>query len=217
MMNDILTKYSGLYGQLNSETQIHSINVGKLCEASAPYLSLDPELCLKLGFLHDVGKIYIPSRILRKNTSLTTLEREIVDLHAYYGYRLLKEIGEPKEVYLPILFHHGYIKPRLEEPTETLTSEIVRYIELVHAADIYDAMSKTRVYHEPFNKNEILDELRQDPICNKEVVDALGKVGAFPVRKTDVDINNPTLTDRELFFKEEELYAESIIDSGETE
>ncbi len=178
MVPHIVDEYSDLFGQLNKETQAHSLNVGELCAACAPLLNLDKELLFRIGFLHDVGKIFIPSRILKKNAALTVLEREIVDLHSYCGYKMLKERGETDDVCVPVLYHHGFNKPCLKTPDVVLTSEMVGVISLLHAADIYDAMAKRRVYHEPFGHEEIISELSKDPLCTADVVEAIERYGA---------------------------------------
>ncbi len=118
--------------------------------------------------MHDVGKMYIPSRILRKNGTLDALERKVVDLHAYYGYELIKSCEKDERIYLMALYHHGYGKPMLGAVDEKLTEEIKSYIEIVHAADIYDAMNGTRVYHKPFSSDAIFSVLASDELCSDE-------------------------------------------------
>lgn len=167
---DVIAEYKHLYGQLNKETRTHSLSVGYLCEACAPLADLNKEKAFKLGLLHDIGKIYIPSRILKKNIKLNDVERQIVDLHSYFGYEILKNAGEGTDIYMPILFHHGFHKPKLSEPEEQITERMVRYTILLHAADIYDAMSRKRIYHSPFKKAEIIKELENDSMCTPWVI-----------------------------------------------
>lgn len=183
MYTEIACKYTNIIGQLNKETRYHSLSVGELCEKSAPGLMLDKETAFKIGLLHDVGKIYIPSRILKKNKRLNEIEREIVDLHAYFGYRLLKMMGEPSDIYLPVLFHHGYTKPRICHPEEPLSEELIRYISLVHTADIYDAMARKRIYHDPYHRENIFEVLAQDKMCHPHVIWEIRKASESLVQK----------------------------------
>ena len=182
MRDEVIKNYSRLHGQLNKETREHSLSVASICEECAPELGLFRDICFKIGYLHDVGKIFIPSRILKKNMSLNHAEREVVDLHSYFGYRLLSEAGEPAIVCLPVLFHHGFNKPRLSEPDEPITEEILRYVALVHSVDIFDAMSRTRPYHDGFERNEVMKVLGEDPMSTPEVIKVLGSVD-FAVQK----------------------------------
>ena len=170
---EIQEKYQKFIGQLNAETQQHSYNVAALCESCAAPLMMNTHLAYKIGLLHDIGKVFIPSRIMKKNKGLTELERGIIDLHSYFGYQLLKEIGEPAEVTLPVLFHHGFNKYKLTEYDEVLTPDIVKYIYLVHSADIYDAMTSTRVYHSALDKQYVYDMLAEDAMCSRSILSAI--------------------------------------------
>lgn len=173
MKEDVIHEYSRLYGQLNRETREHSLSVALLCEQCASKLELDPDTAFKIGYLHDVGKIYIPSRILKKNMKLRPVEREIVDLHSYFGYRLLMDTPEPPEICLPVLFHHGFSKHRLTETKDIITLPILKYVFLVHSVDIYDAMARTRVYHEEYEMSWIFHVLENDPMCPDELLSVL--------------------------------------------
>lgn len=165
--------YLSILGQLNEETKNHCERVALICEYLAPFLGLDGKIAYKSGLLHDVGKIYIPSRIMKKNRRLNDLEREIIDLHSYYGYRLLKEMGEPPIIYMTTLFHHGFWKTKLTNMIdEPLTDEMIKYIYLLHSADIYDAMSSKRAYHEPIEKDTIIKVLKDDVMCTEKIVSA---------------------------------------------
>ena len=180
MREDIINAYSRLYGQLNKETREHSLSVAEICEICAIETGLCTETGFKIGYLHDVGKIFIPARILKKNMKLNPVEREMVDLHSYFGYRLLVEAGEPAVITLPVLFHHGFRKPRLLEPEEMITEEILRYTFLVHTVDIFDAMARTRAYHVGYEKDRIFDVLNEDPMCMTDILPILSEI---PVQK----------------------------------
>ena len=186
MKNKLNTMYSSVLKQLNEETEIHSRRVGLLCEYLAPQMGLDKEIAYKIGLLHDIGKVFIPSRILKKNHGLTKLEREIIDLHSYYSYRLLKEMGEPPIIYMPALFHHGFWKIKLMQPDEPLTDEIIKYVYLIHAADIFEAMTSKRSYHEPMTKNAVISHIQKDIMCTEEIVSLLKKMNVDEVFSTDV-------------------------------
>lgn len=173
-------EYSGLIGQLNKETQLHSVRVGHICKTIAPALGLDQYTAHKIGYLHDVGKMYIPSRVIKKNGSLNEMEREIVDLHAYFGYRMLKDMGEPSIIYMPILFHHGYWKPKLHVSDDEVIGEMaIKYTCLVHSADVYDAMTSQRCYHEPFAPEQVFNILASDILAPSEIIEALKEMPAL--------------------------------------
>ncbi len=160
-------KYEKYIKQFNEETRKHSIRVAELCKKYAYTEMIDEELAYKVGLLHDIGKIYIPTRILRKDTSLDNLERQIIDLHSYYGYKLLKdELNESPEVYLTSLYHHGYGKVKLENINEPITEGAVKLIRLVHCLDIFEAMTSKRVYHKARPADRALEIIEKDDMCS---------------------------------------------------
>lgn len=166
-------KYSFILGQLNQETQEHSRRVAYMCEKISSHVGLNPLIAYKIGLLHDAGKIFIPSRILKKNHGLTPLERDIIDMHSYYGYRLLKELGESSLIYMPVLFHHGFWKFKLHIEDEAFTEEMMSYTCLIHTIDIYDAMASRRIYHAPATKDEIMKVLSTDNMCPDDLYEVL--------------------------------------------
>ena len=170
-------RYARIFGQLNPETQSHSRRVAHLCKFLAPVVGVDEDLAYRLGYVHDFGKLYVPSRILKKSEKLTAIEREVVDLHSYFGYKLLKEeMKDSAEIYIPVLFHHGFLKPRMcLESSTNITNEMMKSISVLHSADVYDAMTNKRVYHNPFSVEETLTSLEGDALCNREIIDALSE------------------------------------------
>lgn len=167
--------YKSIIDQLNEETREHSYSVSKICRAISESVGLDPDLSEKIGLLHDIGKIYIPSRILKKNGKLTSVEREVIDLHSYYGYRILKVHGEDPIVYIPVLFHHGFNKTRLFMEDEPISDGAINYTYLIHSVDIYDATMSKRSYHMPMSFEFVYKLLHEDPLCPDNVLQAIVK------------------------------------------
>ena len=58
--------------------------------------------------IHDIGKYYIPDNILDAPRPLTRLEREVIDMHAYYGYEACKELNYGTEDVKECLEKKGY-------------------------------------------------------------------------------------------------------------
>ena len=168
--------YNLFLKQLNDNMERHSHNVAKISSSIAEKMGLDKERAYKIGLVHDIGKIYIPSRILKKNEKISGLEREIIDLHSYFGYQLLREKEEPDEIALPVLYHHGFEKPKLK-PIEhkKLDEEMMIYISLIHSVDIYDAMTSNRPYHSPEAIDKVIEELKDDKLCNDILLNYIEK------------------------------------------
>ncbi|EPR41746.1 metal dependent phosphohydrolase [Desulfovibrio sp. X2] len=119
----------------------HSLNVAVLSLMLGRTLGLSKaEMhCLGLGaLLHDVGKMRIDRRILRKKEALTKPEREVVRMHPQYGVETVaKAAGFPVEAAEVIAQHHermdgsGY-------PRGLPGKSIRRLARIVAIADVYD-------------------------------------------------------------------------------
>ena len=73
----------------------HQKRVAKIATLIGKKLALDEDRLQGLymaGLVHDIGKIAIPSEILTKPTTLTDLERKLVQEHVNSGYEILKDI-----------------------------------------------------------------------------------------------------------------------------
>ncbi|MEU5102244.1 MULTISPECIES: HD-GYP domain-containing protein [unclassified Streptomyces] len=97
------------------------------------------------GVLHDVGKLGVPTRLLRKNGPLTPEERRVIELHPEYGHEMVRGIGFLGEAREAVLHHHerldgsGY-------PYGLAGAEIPESARVVAVADAFDAMTSTRAY-----------------------------------------------------------------------
>ncbi|RSS24810.1 HD-GYP domain-containing protein, partial [Streptomyces sp. WAC05858] len=97
------------------------------------------------GILHDVGKLGVPTRLLRKNGPLTPDERRVIELHPEYGDEMVRGIGFLGEARAAILHHHerldgsGY-------PYGLAGAQIPEFARVVAVADAFDAMTSTRTY-----------------------------------------------------------------------
>ena len=97
------------------------------------------------GLLHDVGKVGIDDRILRKNGPLTDEEFEQVKRHPMIGYQILSGLKNLRHVLPGVRNHHenydgsGY-------PDGLKGDEISLLARILAVADGYDAMGSDRPY-----------------------------------------------------------------------
>lgn len=157
-----------LFYELNSVdeyTYKHTICVGIIANMIGKWLHLSPEDLdvLTLGAtLHDIGKTKIPQEILNKPGRLTKEEYEEMKRHTIYGYDLLKEIESlDKEIPLIALQHHeredgnGY-------PIGLESEQISYFAKIVAVADVFHAMSSSRVYHEASPFYTVMKQMQRD-------------------------------------------------------
>jgi putative nucleotidyltransferase with HDIG domain len=142
-------------------THGHSQRVERHSYRTAAEMGLsaeDIEDLRKAAALHDVGKIRVPDRILRKAGPLTPEERTIVEEHAVVGAWMVSSVGNA-DVIAAVRHHHerwdgaGY-------PDGMSGSDIPLFARLISVADAYDAITSTRPYRASSGRDEAVDALR---------------------------------------------------------
>lgn len=134
----------------------HTVCVGIIATLIGKWLNLSPiDLYdLSLGAtLHDIGKARIPSHILNKPGRLTQEEYREMKRHTIYGYKLLQNIPELNERVAMIALQHHEREDGGGYPFSLRGEKIEKLAKIVAIADVYHAMSSSRVYHqaEPFH------------------------------------------------------------------
>ena len=106
--------------------------------------------------MHDIGKIATPDRILQKNGKLTDEEYAIIKEHAAFGGEIIKETFadiDDKEflkiAYECARYHHEKYNGR-GYPEGLKGEEIPLHARVMAIADVFDAVSAKRCYHEAF-------------------------------------------------------------------
>ena len=140
----------------------HSVNVGVISHFMGQWLNLPEEDLDKLimaGLLHDIGKLKIPDEILHKPCKLTTEEFEVVKQHSQHSYSYLENIGFNDFHILSAVIHHHEKEDGKGYPMGLKGDEIPLFSKIIAIADIFDAMTSTRVYRKkelPFIVLEML-------------------------------------------------------------
>ena len=148
--------------QFDDSTYAHSINVALICNVLATWLGLSTDdifLATQCGLLHDIGKLKIPERIIKKPAPLTDDEYNIIKTHPLAGYDILSNYKLNPHIVNAASMHHercdgtGY-------PMGLKGDKIDRFAKIVSIADVYDAMTSSRVYRNglcPFKVISILE------------------------------------------------------------
>ncbi len=130
------------------ETEGHSKRVTAFTMAIARAMGLPKEqvdVIARGAFLHDIGKIAIPDRILLKPAKLTEDETEIMREHCYHGYQILKKIPFLAEV-CEIVYAHQEHFDGSGYPRRLKGEEIPLGARIFAVADTLDAIISDRPY-----------------------------------------------------------------------
>jgi len=112
------------------------------------------------GYLHDIGKITIPSEILSKPGKLSPVEFELIKGHAQASYDVLKDVEFPWPVAQVALQHHerldgsGY-------PHGLKGEAILLEARIMAVADVVEAMSSHRPYRPGLGIDKALAEIER--------------------------------------------------------
>lgn len=157
----------------------HSEEVASLATLLGEALELSTEEIKTLeiaGYLHDIGKLRVPSEILLKTGKLSDTEWEIMKLHPVWGAEMLSKITALKGIDKIVRHHHerwdgkGY-------PDGLKGEEIPLLSRIIAIADSFQAMTSHRPYRKALSIQEAIEEIDR------------GRDRQFDSRLVDVFIN----------------------------
>jgi len=175
---EILSKY---LESTDRYTKGHSVRVSELAMEIAVAMELsraEVENIRVAGLLHDIGKMEVSEKILRKAAELSSEERELMNEHTVKGAYLLSAVGSVlKEVVPIVVSHHNYFMKEAGGPEEDLV-KIPLGARIVAVADAFDAMTTDRPYRKGMPPWEALEEVVKNAgkQFDPEVVEAFKRV-----------------------------------------
>ena len=146
----------------DSYTAGHSARVADIATVLARLIDSSPadiDIVRRGALLHDVGKIGVPEKILRKHGALTKEERHMVDMHPIFGASILARVPEAAPL-VPIVLHHHEHWDGSGYPGKLSMTDIPLPARIVSIADAYDAMTSYRTYGAALTAEQALEELR---------------------------------------------------------
>jgi HD-GYP domain-containing protein (c-di-GMP phosphodiesterase class II) len=163
-------------------TRGHSERVAFYSMLVAKHMGMSPDEVEKVhlsGIIHDVGKIGIEDKILRKPAALTEEEYEVMKQHPRKGEYILDAVPLLKQMAGAGLMHHenwdgsGY-------PDGLKGEQIPLLGRIVSVADAFDAMTTDRPYSKAMTFEAALARLRflADKKFDSKCVDAIERAAA---------------------------------------
>jgi response regulator RpfG family c-di-GMP phosphodiesterase len=136
------------------------------------------------AMVHDVGKVAIPDRILKKEGKLDPVEYRHMQTHSVLGGRLFADANNSyDEAMRDVALHHhdkwdgdGYPGDvnaammaqlpveidRIPDAKQLRGLEIPLFARIVAVADVYDALTSKRAYKEPWTAEKVTELLRSE-------------------------------------------------------
>lgn len=158
---DLAYAFSKIIDDKSPYTYNHSNAVALVAEFLADKFGFTPaeQTLIKIaGYLHDLGKIAVPNKILDKPAKLTPEEFAVIKNHPYYSYRLLQNIPGFEQIAAWGPHHHerldgsGY-------PLGLKGEQISLGAKIMAVSDMFVALTEDRPYREGMSRNECLSIL----------------------------------------------------------
>jgi putative two-component system response regulator len=193
-----LIRLKRLTGDLESAESLF-LTLGRIIEARDPYtedhcdrlaqyasalgtaLNLDRadlDALYRGAFLHDVGKIAIPDRVLLKKGRLTAKEFAIMKQHPVIGDDLCRTVRSFHAV-RPIVRHHHERLDGRGYPDGLAGDQIPLLARIVGVVDVFDALTSDRPYRAALGVDVAVQMMRDDAKagwCDPALLDAFIEV-----------------------------------------
>src|SRR4029079_9948751 len=153
---------AGAVDEKDPYTKGHSDRVTRYSLVIAKELALTSEEIEKIRIsaqLHDVGKIGIEDRILKKPGALTPEEFEVMKTHTTKGANILRQVKQLKDRLPGIELHHESLDGR-GYPHGLKGEEIPLLPRVIAVADTFDALTTNRPYQQAHDPQEALRIIR---------------------------------------------------------
>jgi len=170
--------FSYIVDQKSPFTAEHSLRVAALSRYLAAEMGMGPAAVDQVevaAYLHDIGKLRVPDKILHKPAPLTAFERSIINQHSYETYEILRPIRGLEEIAEWAAFHHdncigtGY-------PFHPPAMKIALPARIIAVSDVFQALVQDRPYRMGMSLKEVLRILSAMSLTGKLDQAVVGRV-----------------------------------------
>jgi diguanylate cyclase (GGDEF)-like protein/PAS domain S-box-containing protein len=145
----------------HAPTAAHGLRVALNCSAWCERMGLDAALRDRIevaALLHDVGKIGIPDRILRKPGKLTVEEQLVIDRCPELGCEILQGCTGDPELLEIVRYTNTWYSSRRD--SDGPRGDVIPFgARMLSIADAFDAMTTDSVYRPAMSRERAIQEL----------------------------------------------------------
>jgi HD-GYP domain-containing protein (c-di-GMP phosphodiesterase class II) len=133
------------------------------------------------GLLHDIGKLSVPERILKKPAALDEDEFAVIQRHPEWGLKLLRELGGFSAAVQELVHDHHERLDGKGYPRGLADCSLSLDTRILTVCDVYDALVSPRVYRPAWGHEAAIALLREgagtafDPRCVAALEAVLGR------------------------------------------
>lgn len=173
---DIAKLFSHIIDYRSPFTAVHSAGVSEVATLLAQMIGFSGIECKMMslaGYLHDVGKLAVPSEILEKPAKLSTKEFNIMKSHVYHSYRILEAVKGFDTINAWASFHHERIDGS-GYPFHLKGSELPIGSRIMAVADAFTAITEDRPYRKGMSGEEalkIIEDMAKNNSLDKSIMD----------------------------------------------
>lgn len=150
-------------------TAAHSQGLAAVAPALAEKYNYSKRECKEIkaaAYLHDIGKLMVPTEILNKKGKPTKKEWNILRSHTYYTYQALSTSPKLDKIRNMAAYHHEKLDGtgypfQLDKKDLNLSERIMA------VADIFTAITEDRPYRKGMKKNKVEKILTEMSLSNK--------------------------------------------------
>ncbi|MDR3562126.1 MAG: HD domain-containing protein [Negativicutes bacterium] len=205
VVRDLTRLFSRVIDFRSPFTATHSSGVAACAEVLARLIGFskqDVRLMKSAGYLHDLGKLAIPTDILDKKARLTTSEYNTMRAHSYFGYRTLQKIPALQTINLWGSLHHerldgsGY-------PFHLEGNDIPFGSRVIAVSDILTALLEDRPYRKGFSPDKALKMIAgmgRKGLLDGDLVNVL-KLNFVEIKEILLNVSAETLGDYRRVFE----------------
>jgi HD-GYP domain-containing protein (c-di-GMP phosphodiesterase class II) len=163
-VDEILRMFARAIDERNPYTRGHSERVARYCEEMATSRAFDAEavrLVRRAALLHDIGKVFLPESIVRKEDRLSDEELELMRTHAVRAETMVKRVPGLEGI-APLVRHHHERCDGSGYPDAVAGEDLPLAAHVLIVANAFDIMTSDRSYRQAASLVHALRVLQEE-------------------------------------------------------